>query len=1057
LEVNNPNNHSKGLIAWFANNHVAANILMIFLVIAGLATLTSMRKETFPLVDPKMITISVAYPGATPQDVEDGITRRAEEAVIGIQGIKRVQSQAMEGYGLVTAELEDFVDGGEVLNDVETAINSLNNFPPENAEEVNIVRSKLTAAVLTLVVHGELPESSLRDWAERVEDEILQLPSVALVDISGSRNREITIEVSEDNLRKYQLTINDIASAIREFSVDLPAGTLKTKNSEILVRVQERKYYGKDFANIVIKSKSDGSILRLSQIAKISDGFDDGEIVNLYNGKPAIFVNVKRSETQDSLKIEQEVHDYLQNLALPEAVNVSIWRNETDILRDRMNLLTRNAIMGFTLVFLALLLFLDLKLAFWTSLGIPISFLGGIFVASMLGVTLNMVTLFGLIVVLGIVVDDAIVAGESIFSEQEKGKKNLNATLDGVFKIRAPVTIGVLTTVAAFAPLLFSTGTLGQILRPIPIIVITILLISLFEAFFILPTHLATSKRWSIGLLADIRHSVTAKLERFINKRVLPSVKFSIRHRYLTMLACFAIVLCAVFMLKTGMVRFVFFPSIESDQVQATLEMNTGTPFETTAKYTENIIAAAEKLRKEYDEDMPEGTSIFKNISVTIGSMEQDGRGPGVTSRSSNSGNLAQIQIELVPSNDRNVRASEIERKWQEYSGDIPGVKKLAFESSLIRGGEDINIELVHRNDATLKKAAADLKKEMKNIEGVSEVTDSAEYGKREFVYEVTNTGLAAGISAFDIGRQLRDYLYGREVDRIQRGRNEVKVMVRYPKQTRETLATMNDIRIQLPNGKSADLNSVAKMEERRSLSTIKRVDGRRVVSVTGDADEKIITPNEANDMITQEIIPELQKKYPGLNYSLEGKSRDQQDDMKALGRNMLIALMLIFVMLAGQLKSYAKPFIIILTIPIGITGAIFGHFLLGFDLSFISTFGIVALMGVVINDSVVLVDYFNSVVEQGEKFENAALQAVERRFRPILLTTLTTALGLLPILMETSLQAQFLIPMAVSLACGIVFASSILIFMIPSLLVILEDFHRLTMRFSGNQDERQA
>lgn len=1046
-----PNQDSpRGLIAWFAQNHVAANIFMLFLIIAGLASVFGMQREIFPTIDPRLITISVPYPGASPEDVEEGVTRRVGEALIGVQGVKRVASTATEGFGVVTVELEDFVDDKEVLSDVETEVDRLVNFPPENAEEVTIVKAKPLSAVLSFAVYGDVPEKVLREWAERIEDELLQLPDVSLVEISGGREREIAIEVPEANLRKYNITLQKVAEAIRANSIDLPAGTLRTRAGEVLVRVQEKRYFGREFEDVVILAKPDGSFLRLGEIATIHDAFTDAQVKTLFNNEPALFIDVKRSESVDTMVVEQQIKEYLTTLELPKNLNVSLWKNRTDVLRDRINLLSRNAIMGFTLVFIALLLFLDLKLAFWTSIAIPISFLGGIFIASLFGVTINMVTLFGLIVVLGIVVDDAIIAGESIFSEQERGKKDLRAVLDGIGKVRAPVTIGVLTTVAAFAPLIFSTGTLGQILQPIPIAVICILLVSLFEAFFILPSHLSSSTRWSLGLLSEWRHALTNKLEWFVDRRLLPFGALCITYRYATAAACAALVIVAFGLIQAGIIKFVFFPQIEGDELTANLEMQVGTPYEVTEKHAIHMLEIADSLRAEYDAELKDGKSIFKNVAVTIGATQAVNRGP--VGQGSNAGShLAQINIELVPSTERPISSGQLEREWRNRVGDIPGARKVAFASSLVRGQEDINIELSHRNENVLEQASERLKLRLQDVSGVSEVTDSYEEGKREFVFDLTEAGRAAGLTPALLGRQLRDAFYGREVQRIQRGGNELKVLVRLPEKERETLATIQNFRIRLPSGEEANLATMANLREQRSPASINRVDGRRVVAVLGNTDESVITPNEAIALVTDKIMPEIQRDYPALSYALEGQSRDQRDDLSRLGQNLGVGLMLIFVMLASQLRSYIKPFIIIMTVPVGIAGAIYGHLLLGFDLSFVSLFGIVALSGVVINDSVVLMDYYNTLVEEGEDPLDAALLSLRRRFRPILLTTVTTSMGLLPILLETSLQAQFIVPMAVSLACGLLFASTVLIFMIPSLLIIAEDGKRLVRRITAS------
>lgn len=1042
--------NSKGLIRWFIENHVAANILMIFILAGGLIMLSGMVREIFPSIDPKIITVSVPYPGASAEDVEDGITRRIEEAVIGIQGIKRVVSNATENLGSVTIELDDFADGNIVLNDVETEIDGLQDFPPEEAEDVVIIKAKSNSSVLSLVVYGDVADKPLADWADRIKDDLLRLDNVSLVDLYGVKDREISIEVSEDTLRKYNLTIADVAEAIDNFSVDLPGGTIKSKSGEILVRVNDRKYYGNEFENIIIKSQNNGSFLRLKDIAEITDGFDDSDFRHIFNGQNAISINISRSSSQDTIAIEKEVKDYIKNVKLPEGINMVISKNRTSILRDRMDLLTRNAILGFALVFISLVLFLDLKLAFWTSIGIPVSFLGGIFIAALMGITINMITLFALIVVLGVVVDDTIIAGESIFSEQEKAKKNKKKisifdTLRGVNSIFGPVSIGVFTTIAAFAPLAFSTGTLGQILAPIPVIVIGVLITSLVEAYFILPSHLSSGSRWSIGILARIRERVAGGLENFINSLLMPVATTLIRLRYITITAATIIIVFSIWIVASGNLRFIFFPQIEGNEITITLEMPIGTAFSITEKNTLKIAEDVTETREHFKEG---DFDIFQNVSYSIGEVLRNGNSPGAKSASGKSSHLAQLSIELVSSEKRNSSAKDVENYLRNKVGEIAGAKKLAFESSLVRAGDDITVEINHRDSEKLALASKDLIAKLKASEGVSEVSESAQLGKREFIFKINNTGLAAGLTPAEIGRQLRDAFNGREVQRIQRGSNEIRVMVRYTRADRSSIAAIEKMRIRLPNGKETNLTTVANIEEARNPANIQRVDGRRINSITANVDKRVTTPNDANDKIVNEFIPELQNLYPGLSYSLEGKSRSQREDLATLGKNMMIALMLIFVMLAAQLRSYVKPFVILLTVPIGISGAILGHIILGFDLSFISFFGIVALSGVVINDSVVLVDYYNRLRLEGVEAFEASIESLRKRFRPILLTTLTTSLGLLPMLLETSLQAQFIIPMAVSLACGIVFASAMLIFVVPCLLLVIEDvkakFHNL-------------
>ena len=1036
-----PNKNPLSLVAWFASNTVAANIVMAFLLVGGFISVRNMVTETFPSLDPKTITVATPYPGATPYDVEESITRRVEEAVIGIEGVKRVTSRASEGAGIVTVEMEDFADQNQVLNDVETAVDGLVDFPPEEAEETSIVKTKRTSSMMSLAVFGDVDEPTLHYWAKKIESELLQLPEVTLIDIAGGRNQEIAIEVSEETLRHYGLTLSDISRRIAEFSIDVPGGTLRTEAGDILIRVQDKRYTGAEFENVTIRSGKDGAKLRLGDIATIRDGFEDIRVLNHYNGKPALFVRVSRSNTQDTLEMERAIKARIATIDLPEGLNLEIWRNSTDVLRDRISLMVRNGILGYILVFLSLLLFLDLKLAFWTSLGIPISFMGGLLVVSFTGITINMITLFALIIVIGIVVDDAIVIGESIYHEQELNPNNPNAVLEGVSLVKAPVTIGVLTSIAAFAPLIFSTGAMAQIMLPIPLVVIGILGISLVEAFYILPAHLSSTRRWSAGLLAALRDNTQAGLARFIERRVVPAVKLSLRYRYVSVAIGCATLIITLGVFQGGIVRFIFFPQIDSDHITVNLKMPTGTPFETTYRYAAQILEAGERMARDTDAQIGGDKSIVEAISFTVGNQGADTTGPSASNASTNASNLAQIRMELVPGDVRPFSSGELERIWRKNTPLIPGAESLSFRSSLVRSGDDINIELSHRDEEILGRAADAFKQSLSLIEGVSEVEDSFEPGKREYVFELTTAGLAAGLSPLDIGRQLRFAYYGAEVHRVQRGRNELKVMVRYPEAQRRTLSDLYKTRIRLKDGSEMDLRTAAVIREQRGYSRIERVDGRRIVSVSANVEEAIATPDDVIASMRRSALPDLISRYPGIAYSFEGASRNQRDDLDSLQRNLMIAVMVMFVMLASQLRSYVQPLIILSAIPFGFVGSVIGHLIMGFDISFISIFGMIALSGVVINDSVVLVDYYNHVRnERGLDVKDALVAAVERRFRPILLTTMTTSLGLLPMLTETSLQAKFLIPMAVSIAFGILYASIVIIFLVPALILIAED-----------------
>lgn len=1029
-----------GLIGWFVNNHVAANLLMLFFLGSGLIAVLSMRSEVFPQINLRTITVAVAYPGASPFEVEDGITRRVEEAISGIEGVERVTSTASEGYGTIAAELEDFADENQVLDDIKDQVSALSSFPPGDAEQPTITKASASSGVLSLVIYGNAEERALRQNAERIRDELLQLPGVSLVSLTGVRSYEIAIEVSEDTLRQYGLTLNEVALAVRNASLDLPAGSIRTEGGEILLRAAAKRYTGPEFNDIVIRSNADGSLLYLGDIATVKDGFGDDELTSLYNGEPSATINISRTGEQDALEIEEKINTYLDTIVLPAGLKVGILNSQTEVLRDRISLLLRNAILGFALVFLTLVLFLDLKLAFWTSMGIPISFMGGLMIASLFGVTISMVSLFALIVVLGIVVDDAIVSGENIFTEQERGLTGGQAALSGVLGVAAPVTVGVVTTMAAFAPLLYSTGILAQIMFPVPIIVIAVLLVSLFEAFFILPSHLSHSNRWSRGALSRMQAWVNRHLHDFVDNRLRPFVVLCIRFKYATLAAGIGLTIIMVGIVQGGYVRFIFFPQTEGDSVSAELNMQVGTPFEVTAERIDQIVLAASRLEDDLKALAPDGsTDVFKRISITVGQTMGFGGGPRSSSGSSGE-HRGEVRIELGSGDARPLSAREIERRWRAEIGDIAGLDYLDIESALFSGDAQVDIQLSHTDERVLLAAVDRLKAGILTIDGVADVYDTLEIGKRQLVFELTEAGYAAGLNTNDLARQVRRSFYGEEVQRLQRGRDEVKVLVKYPEAERRSLSELYDMRIRLADGSETPLLTVARVHESRGYSSIRRVNGRRVASVQAEVDEALTTPNDVNAYILTHLLPAVLRDYPGLTSSQEGEAREQAQDLNSLMRNLGIALFIIFVILAAQLRSYVQPLIILAAVPFGFLGAILGHLLMGFDLSFISIFGMVALAGVVVNDSIVLVDYYNNLVEQGVEKSQAIVDAAARRFRPIILTTMTTALGLLPMLAETSRQAQFLIPMAISLAFGILMASGVILVLVPALTMIVED-----------------
>ncbi|MFT6083874.1 MAG: multidrug efflux pump subunit AcrB [Dasania sp.] len=1041
-------NYKTGLGSWFAQNHVAATLLMIFFLIGGFLSVKNMTKEVFPTIDPKMITISVSYPGASAADVEEAITQRAEEAVIGIDGIKKVSSTASEGVGSVTVELTEKADGIDVYNDIKNEIDSLQNFPPQNAERPIIVRAKPKSLVMNIAVFGDVPPQTLRNFAEKMEQDILQLPLVNDVDIRGDVDREISVFISNDTLQRYNLTHSQVANIISNSAINLPAGRIETLAGDILLRVEGRRYYANEYANIVIKAMPNGATLKLGDIATLEDGFSDERIISEFNGVPSLFLAVSRSKTQDVLKIEKSVRDYLEGLNIPNNIDVKIKFNRTDALKDRANLMIKNALIGFILLFIALILFLDLKLAFWISMGVPISFGGGLMLASLFGVTINMISLFALIIVIGIVVDDAIVVGESIFYEQETypERSALENVMNGVHNVIIPATVGVSTTMIAFVPLMLTEGTFGQILGVIPVIVICILGISLVEAYLILPSHLMNPSRYSVGIIKQIRLKMDAGLNYIINHYVVPFVSVCIRFRYAAVTAVCGIIFLAISAVSNGVIRTVFFPAIEGSQITAVLEMPIDTPILETKNKIDIVYQAAEKTLKAFQAQTGTANPIHEGITLSVGKSVTES-GPGGGGGTVHGQNIADVEVKLVEADMRDFSSVAFEKAWRKNVGSISGAKNLTYTSSLIRSGNDIEIEVSHKNSKTLQNITATMVDEIAKIEGVVSIKDSFEVGKKEYRFELTPAGYAAGLTPQSLGTALRGAFNGQEATRVRRGREEIKIMVRLPDKERQTLNILENYRIGLPNGQQAPLKEMALIKFMRGDSKINRVDGRRIISVIGDIDETVRTTDEVTAVIESEIIPNLMKQYPQMQYSYSGATKDRQEDTASLKTNTILVVFVIFALLAVQLRGYSMPFVIIANIPLGVAGAFYAHWILGQSVSFMSFFGIVALCGIVINDSVVLLDYYNQMRDRGLSAYDAMIDAVRRRFRAIMLTTLTNAVSTLPILLETSTQAQFLIPMATSLSGGLVFATILIFAFTPALMVIFDDYHELVKR----------
>jgi len=1041
----------KGPIAWMARNAVAANLVMATLIIGGFITWMNIKREVFPEFELDMIQILVPYPGASPAEVEQGVILVVEEAVRGLDGVKRVRSRAFEGSGAVQVELLLGSDANKASQDVKNAVDRIRSFP-EDAERpiVSLLTNRLE--VLVLVIYGDQEELVLRQLAERARDELLQLPEITIVELAGARPLEISIEVPQANLRTYRLTLEAIAREVARAAVELPGGGVKTEGGEILLRTAERRDFGAEFADIPLLSTADGTEVRLGDIATIVDGFAETDEAAFYNGKPAVMLKVFRTGEQTPTDIAEIVHAYVAELeaSLPPGVDIAIAQDFSEIYRDRIRLLLRNAALGLILVLGILGLFLQERLAFWVTMGIPISMLGALLLMPGLDVSINMISLFAFITTLGIVVDDAIIVGENVFEMRQRGLSFQDASITGAHQVALPVVFSILTNIAAFMPLFFVPGVMGKMFWTIPAIVVPVFTISLLESLFVLPAHLGhlRERREGAGLSSVLRRQ-RERFGRFLNWVIHsvyePLLRLALRHRYLTVATGATVLLLSVGLVVGGRVEFSFMPRIESDLVTANAVLPYGSPIEDTSVVQARLLKTAREILAEHG-----GEKTSKGIFLQLGKPPIDpgpmGQGLAVTGS-----HLTNVQVYLVPSDQRDITALEFANEWRDRIGEIAGVESLTFSYSLgpHAGAAAIDIELSHPDLDVLDRAGSDIAQVLRTFKGVRDIDDGFTPGKPQLDFKIRPEARSLGITAVDLGRQVRSAFYGAEAIRQQRGRDEVKVMVRLPEADRKSEFNVEELLVRTRYGGEIPLTEAADIERGRAYTEIKRADGRRVINVTAD-----IVPGEANANtlladIRRDELPELMARYPGLRYSLEGEQREQVETMGYLVRGFILALVVIFAMLAIPLGSYVQPLVIMVAIPFGFVGAVVGHMIMGYELNLISGMGVVALSGVVVNDSLVLL---HAVRERRGKLAafDACVSAGTRRFRPVILTSLTTFFGLAPMIFETSMQARFLIPMAIALGYGILFATVISLLLVPALYLIVEDLRRL---FGFGQD----
>ena len=1043
------------IIAWFVRNPVAANLLMLILVMSGLLALPGIHQEEFPNIEVDAIQVRVPYLGAAPEEVETAVCVRVEEAIEGTQGIDRVTSTASEGYCSVIIELVDGVDNNKVANDIKSKVDAIDSFPKETEKPVT-AEIAIVATVLQIAISGNTDERSLKNIGQQVRDDLAALPGVSQIELLFARPYEISIEISEQTLLRYGLTLTEVGRAIELSSLDVPGGSLKTEGGEILLRTRGQAYSGQEFEDIVVRTRTDGTSITVGDLATVLDGFEDTDLLARFDGNPSIAIKVSRVGEEDILNIAKQVKAYIKEAQqqAPDGIYFTIWQDESQDLVDRLAALTKNARSGLLLVLLVLTLFLRFRLALWVAAGIPVAMLGAVAMFPLAGISISTVSVMAFILVLGILVDDAIVIGERVYAHEKQGKDRITAAIEGAQEVTVPVIFGVLTTMATFLPILNIPGPMGGFFGAMAVVVIIALFFSIVESQLIQPSHLAhrsvertTSSNYLLNHWLQFQERMSSGLERIASDYYLPAVQVALRWRYVTIALGIAVLAITVSLFISGRMVFQFFPSVEGTRLYATLTMPEGTPVEITSQAVVQIEEAVEVLREELDVDLEPGAqSIVSHVFSSIGSFIP--KGSANFSNKAGQSNLAEIGVELnLPDNYSGTPTTEFANRWRQITGSIPDAVELGFTAEAFGMGSAIDIELYGKDFDELRSAAAELRAALHAYAGVQDISDSFRAGKQEIQLHLRPQARSLGLTTADLGEQVRQAFYGYEAQRVQRGKDDVRVMVRYPENQRRSQGDLENIRIRTADGAEVPFANVASTELGYGYTTISRVDGHRVVSVTADVNRTATTPEAVLAVLEKNELIDILAQHPGVGYRLAGEAEEANESMDSLFSTALLALVVIYALLAIPLQSYWQPLVIMSVIPFGAVGAIFGHLLMGIPLVFFSLLGIVALSGVVVNSSLVLVDYINKQRQSGQDISHVVSHAGAVRFRPIVLTSTTTFVGLTPIMLDNTISTMMFTPMAISLAFGVLLGTVITLFLVPCLYLVLEDVTLLKKR----------
>ncbi|MEX1032137.1 MAG: efflux RND transporter permease subunit [Cellvibrionaceae bacterium] len=1033
------------IIQWFVENSVAANLCMVVIFVGGAISIFALDKEAFPSANTGVIDISAPYPGAGPKEVEQQIIIRIEEAVGDLDGIEEISSMARQGSGSVRVEAVQGYDIQKLLNDVKARVDAIDTFP-EDAEQVQVREQQWRTMIMDLGVYGHVEESALKETAQVLRDELAALPNISLAELAAARDDEVSIEVSEDTLRRYNLTFDQVVNAVRGSSLNLPAGTIKSSNGDIQLQTRGQAYFQEDFEDIVVASNPDGAMLYLGDIATINDGFVENDFVALLNGIPSVYIRLYITDNPNVLKAREQVYEYLESIEgkLPAGVNVELWRDNTLMFKDRMNLLLENSLTGLLLVFVVLMLFLRPILATWVCVGIAIAFMGCLWLLPYMDVSLNMISLFGFLLVLGIVVDDAIIVGESIYSRHEHGLKDTTAAASGAKMVSKPVIFAVISTMVFFAPMLFVPGQMGTMSAPIAIIVILCLVFSLIESLLILPSHLSHLKperesRFSwLNKLAALRGKISGALKYVADTKYQPLLDKALHNNGLT-LACFSVAfLLALAVFLGGWLRISFAPIIQSDQIDAQITLGEGVPFSETKAVTDRMIAATEKLRQDPELlAINDSQDFIDNVQTWA------------------YGNNIRFALALKSPEVRDVPTQLVARKWRQFIGEVPEAEEVRINFTINARSEDIRLQMSIRSDVTedQERAVEAVKSALATYPGAIDIKDDLQSPRDEIELSLKENAEVLGLSLNEIARQVRRGFYGAEVQRIPRAKEDVRVMVRYPEEERRNIDHLDEMRVRTQDGREVPLHAVADINYVPGYSTIRRLDRKRTIVITADLQPGFNANEIVNDLLDRNLT-DWERQFPGFRLALSGNLQDQNEFMDSMTKNFGFSLVIIYGLMAIAFRSYWQPVIVLTAIPFGFMGSVIGHLIMGREVSMMSMLGFVACAGVVVNDNLVLLDRISTLRKQGTEVLQAVMQAGRDRFRAIILTSVTTFAGLTPILFEQSMQAAFLIPMVISLSFGVIFATTVTLILVPCLFLVGE---RVTERWDLRKLARAA